>query len=1223
MSNASSMLNTPVPTAELAPDLASDIVPDFDERRRALDPTRSFIVQAPAGSGKTGLLIQRYLTLLATVEEPEEIIAITFTRKAAAEMRERLMAALAQADKKFNPSVRPQTGQETEHGRLTRELAEAVLRRDSHAGWHILDNPARLRIQTFDSLCASLTRQMPMLSAFGSQPETVEDASDLYLQAARATIDLVEGGDAQAQNMQRLLEHLDNDVARVETLLVEMLARRDQWLRHIHGRDRDELEAALKNTRQDALKRLCTSYPASMQDETVEIVQYVADNLADNDRGSAFAGYEQFGRLSRMPGDGEQDVGCWHAIAELLLTKDGSWRKQHTVRDGFPPGKAKASKDIAKVWKDRACALVSLLSANDEGALRQALHEVRLLPPPAYTEKQWEVLGAITQLLPLAAGQLKLVFQSCNKVDFTEVAQGALRALGESEMPTDLALALDYRIRHLLIDEFQDTSISQYELVAKLTAGWESEDGRSLLAVGDPMQSIYRFREAEVGLFLRARAGGIGNVILHPVSLSTNFRSQRGIVDWVNDTFAEVMPERENISIGAVRYTPSIAMHSLLDGAAVSVHPFFDDDHAAEAVKVVEIAMQARNADPSSTTAILVRNRSHLNQIVPRLKETGIRFRAIEIEGLGNRQVVQDLLALTRALAHPADRVAWLALLRAPWCGLTLLDMHALASTQAEPASDDTDDVAAVNAAGSGGESTRGESTAGAGNRTVWELINDDACTARISSDGHARLLRVREVLKVCMANRCRQSLRSTVEAAWLALGGPACLNDATDSEDAAAYLDYLEAYENTGRVLSLAALEEGLARLFALPDVKADETLQIMTIHKAKGLEFDCVIVPGLGRSSRSNDKKLFMWMEHLRGESLAGEREGENEGKDLLLAPIQETGADADRIYSWLEKLDDEKADLEDGRLLYVAATRARQRLHLLGSAGIAHGQEGGFELKPPARKTLLSKIWPVVEPVYAEAAARAISSDMSIANTDGKEDGNEDGSAQRKGREYMIDQSLRRLVSDWALPVAPPPVQWKAEVKIAPAQGDVEYSWAGETARLIGNVVHRWLQRIAEDGVANWNVERIQVLRDTFRRQLLACGMVNNGSDMDAAIKRVMTALVHAVSDPRGQWLLGPQQDARSELRMTTIVGGEYMDLVIDRTFRDADGRRWVVDYKTSSHEGADLEGFLSREQERYRIQLDRYAALMRMLDGRPVRRGLYFPLLKGWREWGDEE
>jgi ATP-dependent helicase/nuclease subunit A len=137
------------------------------------------------------------------------------------------------------------------------------------------------------------------------------------------------------------------------------------------------------------------------------------------------------------------------------------------------------------------------------------------------------------------------------------------------------------------------------------------------------------------------------------------------------------------------------------------------------------------------------------------------------------------------------------------------------------------------------------------------------------------------------------------------------------------------------------------------------------------------------------------------------------------------------------------------------------------------------------------------------------------------------------------------------------------------------------------------------------------------------LVACGMDYNDSDTEVAVRRVITALTHAVGDKRGQWLLGPQQDVRNELRMTAVIGGEHVNLVIDRTFCDENGQRWVVDYKTSSHEGADVEGFLNREQERYRFQLDRYAALMRLIDGRPVKRGLYFPLLKGWREWGDEE
>jgi ATP-dependent helicase/nuclease subunit A len=274
----------------------------------------------------------------------------------------------------------------------------------------------------------------------------------------------------------------------------------------------------------------------------------------------------------------------------------------------------------------------------------------------------------------------------------------------------------------------------------------------------------------------------------------------------------------------------------------------------------------------------------------------------------------------------------------------------------------------------------------------------------------------------------------------------------------------------------------------------------------------------------------------------------------------------------------------------------------------------RDGLPELKSPAGKALLSKIWPVVKPAYAEAAARTMSSADPFAVNGEK----------NKGREKdPIDQFLRRLASGWMLPVPPPPVQWNVRQHTAAGQDGIEYSPAGEAARHIGSVVHRWLQRIAEDGVKNWSMRRIQALRDAFRHQLVACGMDPNDSDIDTAARRVIMALTHAVSDTRGQWLLGTQQDARNKVCMTGVIGGEHMSLVIDRTFRDANGQRWVVDYKASSHEGADVESFLDREQERYRLQLDCYAALIRLIDGRPVKRGLYFPLLKEWREWGDEE
>ena len=1130
--------------------MSSGDIPDLDCRRRALNPRESFIVQAPAGSGKTELLIQRYLLLLAHVDHPEEVIAVTFTRKAAGEMRARVLAALAAAQTGKVPA--------SEHETLTLKLAAAALARDTAADWRLAENPARLRIQTIDSLCAALTRQMPILSRFGAQPENIEDAAELYLEAARAIVERVEGGDAVAQDVERLLAHLDNDVARVETLLADMLKRRDHWLRLVHGRERAGLEAALCEARQAAFARAHERMPGSLQDELLELARYAAASLVADGSDSRIAACD---KLTVWPGSGEPAAAAWLGIVELLLTGgDGDWRKQYDVRNGFPLGKTKAEKEASRRWKERMLALIESLRA--DAALRAALHDLRFLPPPAYSNEQWEVLGAIMRLLPLAVGQLRLVFQSRGQVDFTEIVHGAVSALGDPEAPSDLALALDYRIRHLLIDEFQDTSISQYELVARLTAGWEPGDGRTVFAVGDPMQSIYRFREAEVGLFLRARTAGIAGIELQPIGLNANFRSQAGIVEWVNATFARIMPQAEDIATGAVPYTASIATRPALGGPSVTVHPGFNADHTGEAARVVEIVQAARRDDAETRVAILVRNRGHLREIVPQLKAAGLRFRAIDIEDLGHRPVVQDLLALTRALAHPADRMAWLALLRAPWCGLTLADLDALAGS---------DHV-----------------------RTVWELMHDATRVAALSADGRVRLQRVEAVLQASLAQRCRHSLRERIAGAWFALGGPACVEDATDLEDAEIYFEYLETHEEAGEIADPSAFEAGLAKLYAMPDLAADETLQIMTIHKAKGLEFDVVIVPGLGRPPRGDDKKLFLWTEQPQREGHAASA--------LLLAPIQETGAIDDPIYAWLQKLEAEKESLEAERLLYVAATRAKRRLHLLGDARLTAAGEGAPELKSPGRHVLLGKLWPVVEPAFAEAAASAARAGTALTN----------GGAQPAA---LIDQSLRRLVAGWSLPRAPAAAAWNAPGDIAPTQDDVEFSWVGETARHVGSVVHRWLQRIADDEMKSWDGRRLAALREVFRRGLLARGVAT--TDVDGAIERVVLALTHAVADERGRWLLGPQADARNELRITALVNDESVNLVIDRTFVAADGRRWIVDYKTSSHEGSDVEAFLDRERMRYETQLARYAAALG--SGPGTQLGLYFPLLAGWREW----
>ena len=1006
-------------------------VADATERARALDPRCSFIVQAPAGSGKTELLVQRYLRLLSTVERPEEILAITFTRKAAAEMKRRVLAGL--------PSV----------------LAPAAL----------AEVAPRLRVQTIDALCASLTRQMPVLARFGAQPEIVDDARELYNDAARRALAL-EPANAHAE---RLLAHLDNNLDAARVLVAGMLRRRDQWLRKT-GRApaRAELEAAFTAERERLRARACALLPDACDE-----------------------------------------------LARELLTKEGKWRKKN------PRAQA--------------------LDADDpEGRIEAALAALLAMPPAAYSEEQWETLSAMLELLPRAVAELKLVFAGRGQADFTEIAQGAVRALGDADAPTDLLLSLDVRIKHILVDEFQDTSISQWELLERLTAGWQADDGRTVFAVGDPMQSIYRFREAEVALFLRARHAGIGGVTLEPLRLTTNFRSQAGIVDWVNTTFPRVLPGAEDETSGAVPYSPSVAHHAAHAGDAVRWHLF--DTRAAEAQRVVEVVRAARAENATGTIAMLVRNRSHLDHIVPALKKAGLRFRAVEIERLGEKQVVQDLYALTRALLHPADRAAWLAVLRAPWCGLTPKQLAALA------------------------EATRA---------TVWEAMHDEEQIALLDDDARRRLARVRGVLDSALAQRLRGSLRDRVEGAWLALGGPACCDDATGLEDAEIFLDELAAQDEAGDLTDHGALAERLAELYALPDMEAGaDAIEIMTVHKAKGLEFDTVIMPGLDRTQRSTEPPLIVW------KALASDL--------LLLAPIREAGAGKDAAYEYVRNLEREAEDIEAGRLFYVATTRAATRLHLLGCTKF----EKDGAVKAPARRTLLGKAWEVAA-MYAGPARSAPAPAVVAAPP---------------------PQTLRRFGAAFALPTLPPAARWQAPPPAAADTELIEFSWAGEAARHVGTVVHRWLQRLADDALEGWTPARLEAMRPRLARELERRGV--RPAESHNASARVVRALTQTLNDERGRWLLGPRADARSEYRLRRVVGTVLHSYVMDRVFRDDTGARWIADYKTSSHEGGDLDAFLDRERIRYEKQLARYAEAL----GEPrTRLGLYFPLLAGWREW----
>ncbi len=1128
----------------MKPELAS-LPADSAARRQALAVDRSLIVQAPAGSGKTELLIQRILALLAVVDAPEEILAITFTRKAAAEMRKRLLEALARAADEAAPTAA--------HALETWQRARQALERDRERGWNLPEHPARLQVLTIDSLCAALVRRMPYLSRFGEMPAIAEDPAELYREAAERLCARLEGDGQEASALQQLLGHLDNRLPLLRDLLVGMLGRRDQWLRHLRSGSRatarGALEQALSGYVTQRLDEAAQALGPSRLAELAVIGRWAAANLAgtaeeDNPLAALLDG-------ALPPGSGTQALPVWQGLLHLLLTSQDQLRSPRglTVKVGFPPGKTAPGPEM----KERMATLLDSV-AHDPVCLERLL-ALRKLPECVYADAQWATLAALIELLPLAVAELRGIFRQRGRVDFAEIAGGALAALGDEMAPTELLLQLDGRLRHILVDEFQDTSRAQYDLLATLTAGWERGDGRTLFLVGDPMQSIYRFREAEVGLYLHARSHGIGAIPLEPLLLTANFRSRANLVAWCNRLFARLFPAAEDAVRGAVPFAPAQAIHPALPEATVTGTCFVPRDDAAEAAQVVELVLRAQAEQADGTIAVLVRARSHLTAIVPALKAAGLRFQAQEIDALSDRPATQDLLSLCRALLHPADRVAWLAVLRAPWCGLTLADLMALV--------DDRPDATVP--------------------ECLLAAVAPRELFTGLSDDGLQRLARVTPVLLDALFRKGRLPLRRLVESTWLSLGGPAGLSE-SDLLDAGQFLALLDELDAGGDLPRLEILEERLARLFAAPDALAGPQLQLMTIHKAKGLEFDTVILPGLGRGVGASGQSLLLWQEDPE--------------HGLLLAPIPPSGSDQpEPTFRALAAIHCDKDRLETLRLFYVAATRAKRALHLLGQTNA----DPDGRPQSPAVGSLLQAAWEVLaEEMEFPPAANAVA---KVA-------------APRPG--------LWRLPAGWvppslaeALPVALP-VARRASVSAAQPLARLSLGLRSEEGRIVGTLVHLWLERMAADGPAGWDRERVEALRPILTASLGREGVP--GERLEACRQRVLAALHTTLASARGRWILAAHPGAASELALTGVFDAQPLHAVIDRTFV-ADGVRWVIDYKTSEPFPEEpLAAFLARETEHYRPQLQVYLELLARAfpDERLMRGALYFPLLDAWQE-----
>ncbi len=1162
--------------------------PDQEQRDQALHPSRSFIVQAPAGSGKTGLLIRRFLRLLATVEQPEQILAITFTRKATAEMRERIVDALAAAN---NPDLARKMVKKGDADIV--ELAWRALQRDHELGWNLSGNPGRLRVMTIDALCYELVRYMPWSARFGATPELLDqNQTELaWLEAAKQTLDLIEEGPPLADYCADLIKLARTDFNQARQLLSTMLSRRVHWMSGLRLDTRQQTEQMWQQVVERHLQQIASVIPDEIKRESVALARFAAAELAEQDMPRLLLENPEFPASKLVVNDPEhplyaclgietfpdtrfESVGQWLGIASLLLTDKGELRKRVDKRHGFPPKCPE---------KHRIEGLLRYIADIDEDSLIAAtLHQVRLLPVAGMTDSHWQTLNSLLQILPVAAAQLRLLFKDRNQADFTEIAHRAQEALGAEDNPTDLALVMDHKLSHLLMDEVQDTSRTQIELVEKLTAGWQDGDGRTVFFVGDPQQSIYRFREADVANFQKIQKEGIGNVRPDSLTLESNFRSAPELVDWFNNTFQKVFPSEPDDLFGGVQYTEARSGCPEKTGGSCTIHPYREGEkiqgenavqREAEMIcqQVKEILQSNTETDKDrNIIGILGRTRNHLVGIAQALRQKGIRYQAVDLENLNERTPILDLIALTRALSQLGDRIAWLAVLRSPWCGLDLKDLSVIAMAESP---------------------------------TILQTCLAEPVMARMSAGGQRRIRRFTAAIQPMVNRHGRVSLRHNVEAAWLRLGGPACI-DETDVPDCEVWLDLLDTLEAEHTLITPEILLKATEQLWSGTDVRKD--VQLMTMHKAKGLEFDVVILPQLHRTGPSQDRELVRSIRYP---------------DQLLLAGLPDA-QEADPLYDYLGTLEEKQRENDNRRLLYVACTRARRELHLYGC--ITDGL--------PVRSSLLHLLWPSVSDEVGQIEIQQAMSANPDESAQPQQTG-QTGQPQEAPHPLRPDADpfsltrfpisltrFQRLPQTWSMPEFPEDLALNTpEPTHNIAIGnEIEFSWAGETLRITGIAIHHILQQIDDRNWREWKSRKTGEIVDSGRVILVEHGL--DGAKLESACDSLKTAVENIQSDPMAEWIFSSDHSRiRTEWSLTGRVDHTLARVVIDRTFVDQDGTRWIIDFKSGRHEGGDRRHFLEQEKQRYHSQMARYAQIMHNLEDNRIKLGLYFPLLKEWLQW----
>ena len=845
---------------------------DHQVRKKALGQG-SFIVQAPAGSGKTSLLVKRFLNRLLEVKSPKEVLALTFTNKAAAEMAQRLKEALEGKSK------------DNEIKKIVEKISKHALKNKWDEGY--IDS---LMVMTIDKLALRLIKQTPILSSSGVNFLTDEDPDDLYRETIRETIT------SNAEN-HLLFKYFDYDYHKLTEQLLALISKRDQWLPIVSGllrSDDKNIEEIYGTYYTNELniwveEKIKPNFTNEDLKELEIIVSYLADNknIDRKDKLRSSINYE-----------------FWFYIRDLILTKSGKQiRKKIDTSSGFP------ATNVGKEIKERLLKLIEL-KINKFNILIDFFNVT-------YHKNIVDIYPLITPfclLLIDMVTRLNEKFKERRIIDFTQIMGNAVEALRDTHLP----LILDQNISHILVDEFQDTNESQLIFIELLTQNFAGNPDKSFFAVGDPMQSIYRFRKAEVEIFSRVQKNGISDLKLTSLFLKVNFRSNKNIIDWLNNSFSKAFPLIDDSDEGSVPYSSCESSNNNLEGGMELIALTCDTksktaQYEAEALYVLNLIKDTRKSNPDASIAVLTRSKAHLNELITLInkKDSSIPIDAIEMSKILSNQTFQDILCLTKALFDFSDRTNWIAALKSPWCGLSINDLVLLFEKDHKS--------------------------------LVWELINNIDNTSRLDKNSARRLRSFVEVIRENIQYRGRISHRYFVEGIWRQLNGEESMVDSNDIQNIDLFLELLE---EASEILSIdfIKLERLIENKFISKTSIQKNSIKFLTIQKSKGLEFDHVIIPNLNKRTRNEESDLVLY--------------------DKSTLSIKNPGNDKN-LHSYHAYKERKRLDNEKIRLLYVAMTRAKNKCYLIGTVK----KEG--DLVIPNSGTFMNILWPFFSDKFTEIA------------------------------------------------------------------------------------------------------------------------------------------------------------------------------------------------------------------------------------------------------------